>query len=128
MSEDKWMTAITDIGPNKILMRGYPLDEIMGRLSFAEAVSVARQDRAEFTRLLQQVIQGRSQFGLLLACPLDDQHPLAFPQLDPGLPAQLELRAQHRNRHPPAERGLELQRCLGNGCFRRQPGALNCLR
>src|SRR5712664_785495 len=35
---DRWQTALTDIAPNKILVRGYPLDEMMGRLSFAEAV------------------------------------------------------------------------------------------
>src|SRR5213078_4042403 len=28
----------TSIAPNKILIRGYPLDEMMGRLSFADAV------------------------------------------------------------------------------------------
>jgi citrate synthase len=33
-----WETAITSIAPNQILLRGYPLDEVMGRLSFAEAV------------------------------------------------------------------------------------------
>ena len=31
-----WHTAITRIEPNEILIRGYPLDELMGRLSFAE--------------------------------------------------------------------------------------------
>ena len=35
---DRWRTAITAIAPNKILIRGYPVDEMMGRLSFAEAV------------------------------------------------------------------------------------------
>lgn len=35
---DQWRTAITQIEPNKILIRGYPVDEIMGRLSFAEAI------------------------------------------------------------------------------------------
>jgi citrate synthase len=34
---DRWQTSITSIAPNKILVRGYPLDEMMGRLSFAEA-------------------------------------------------------------------------------------------
>jgi citrate synthase len=34
----RWQTALTLIAPNKILVRGYPLDEMMGRLSFAEAV------------------------------------------------------------------------------------------
>jgi citrate synthase len=33
-----WQTALTLIAPNKILIRGYPLDELMGRLSFADAV------------------------------------------------------------------------------------------
>ena len=34
----RWQTALTSIAPNKILIRGYPLDEMMGRLSFADAV------------------------------------------------------------------------------------------
>jgi citrate synthase len=33
-----WKTAITRIGPNQILIRGYPVDEMMGRVSFAEAI------------------------------------------------------------------------------------------
>src|SRR6266516_3265480 len=35
---DHWASALTEIAPNKILVRGYPLDEMMGRLGFAEAV------------------------------------------------------------------------------------------
>jgi citrate synthase len=34
----RWQSALTQIEPNKILVRGYPVDEMMGRLSFAEAV------------------------------------------------------------------------------------------
>jgi citrate synthase len=34
----QWKTALTCIEPNKILMRGYPLDEIMGRLTFGESI------------------------------------------------------------------------------------------
>src|SRR5437899_12937320 len=34
----RWRTAVTSIAPNAILIRGYPLDEMMGRLSFADAV------------------------------------------------------------------------------------------
>ena len=37
-TDDKWRTALTCIEPNKILMRGYPLDELMGRLTFGEAI------------------------------------------------------------------------------------------
>jgi len=33
-----WQTSLTAIAPNRILIRGYPLDEMMGRLGFAEAV------------------------------------------------------------------------------------------
>ena len=36
--EDKWLTGLTQIEPNKILLRGYALDEIMGRLTFGEAI------------------------------------------------------------------------------------------
>jgi citrate synthase len=35
---DRWHTALTQIEPNKILIRGYPVDEIMGRLNFGEAI------------------------------------------------------------------------------------------
>src|SRR5438309_2168641 len=36
--DGRWRTALTSIAPNQILIRGYPLDEMMGRLSFADAV------------------------------------------------------------------------------------------
>jgi citrate synthase len=36
-AETRWRTAITKIEQNKILVRGYAVDELMGRLSFAEA-------------------------------------------------------------------------------------------
>src|SRR5262249_11010561 len=35
---ERWQSALTAIAPNKILIRGYPVDEMMGRLGFAEAV------------------------------------------------------------------------------------------
>jgi citrate synthase len=38
--DGRWSTSLTSIAPNKILIRGYPLDEMMGRLSFADAVYV----------------------------------------------------------------------------------------
>ena len=38
VSDDKWRTALTSIEPNKILVRGFPLDEIMGRLTFGETI------------------------------------------------------------------------------------------
>jgi len=36
--DDRWQTALTSIAPNSILIRGYAVDEMMGRLSFADAV------------------------------------------------------------------------------------------
>src|SRR5687768_8085641 len=38
VQDEKWRTALTCIEPNKILVRGYPLDEMMGRLTFGEAI------------------------------------------------------------------------------------------
>jgi len=35
---ERWSSALTAISPNSILIRGYPVDEMMGRVSFAEAV------------------------------------------------------------------------------------------
>src|SRR5437762_5020534 len=35
---DRWQSSLTAIAPNAIRIRGYPVDEIMGRLSFADAV------------------------------------------------------------------------------------------
>ena len=35
---DRWPTRLTSTAPNHVLVRGFPLDEMMGRLSFAEAV------------------------------------------------------------------------------------------
>src|SRR5262245_58499712 len=37
-ADDRWQSSLTAIEPNKIQVRGYPLDEMMGRLGFAEAV------------------------------------------------------------------------------------------
>ena len=36
--DDRWQTSLTSIAPDRILVRGYALDEMMGRLTFAEAV------------------------------------------------------------------------------------------
>ena len=38
VADEKWRTALTSIEPNKILLRGYPLDEVMGRLTFGETI------------------------------------------------------------------------------------------
>jgi citrate synthase len=38
MAEETWKTAITKIEPNKVAVRGYPIDQLMGRISFGEMV------------------------------------------------------------------------------------------
>ena len=38
MSELHWKTSITDIKPNKICVRGYAVDKLMGKVSFAQAI------------------------------------------------------------------------------------------
>ncbi|GBD93306.1 2-methylcitrate synthase [bacterium BMS3Abin05] len=38
MDDLHWKTAITEIAPNKINVRGYPVDELMGKISFSQAV------------------------------------------------------------------------------------------
>jgi citrate synthase len=38
MAEQAWSTAITKVEPNKLAMRGYRIDELMGRISFGEMV------------------------------------------------------------------------------------------
>ncbi len=38
MGELHWKTAITDVKPNKIRLRGYPVDQLLGKISFAQAI------------------------------------------------------------------------------------------
>ena len=37
-TRERWSTALTSIEPNRILVRGYRLDDLMGRVPFAEAI------------------------------------------------------------------------------------------
>lgn len=41
MEELHWKTAITKVEPNKIALRGYPIDRLMGRITFAQAIYLA---------------------------------------------------------------------------------------
>lgn len=38
MAEDKWKTAITDVGPGKINIRGHKITDVMEKFTYAEAV------------------------------------------------------------------------------------------
>lgn len=41
MASETWATAITKVEPNKVQLRGYPIDQLMGRVSYAQAVYLA---------------------------------------------------------------------------------------
>lgn len=41
MSDLHWKTAITEIKPNKICLRGYPVDKLIGKVSFAQGIYLA---------------------------------------------------------------------------------------
>jgi citrate synthase len=42
MAEDlHWKTAITSVQPNKVRLRGYSIDELMGKVSFSQAIYLA---------------------------------------------------------------------------------------
>jgi len=38
MSELNWKTGITKVEPNRIVVRGYPVDELIGKISFSQAI------------------------------------------------------------------------------------------
>ncbi len=38
MSDLHWDTEVTDVGPNKVMVRGYRIDELIGKVSFAQAI------------------------------------------------------------------------------------------
>jgi len=38
VSSDRWSTSITAIEPNRVLVRGYPIDQLMERVGFGEAI------------------------------------------------------------------------------------------
>lgn len=43
MGDNHWTSAITEIGPNVIRLRGYPVEELMGNVGFAESIYLALQ-------------------------------------------------------------------------------------
>jgi citrate synthase len=38
MSELHWKTGITDVSPNKVAVRGHPVDELIGKITFSQAI------------------------------------------------------------------------------------------
>jgi citrate synthase len=41
MTDTSWKTAITEIKPNEVRLRGYRIDELMGEITFAQAIFLA---------------------------------------------------------------------------------------
>jgi citrate synthase len=38
MNQEKWLTEISEIQPNEVRLRGYRIDELMGNVSFSDAI------------------------------------------------------------------------------------------
>ncbi|UCE28210.1 MAG: citryl-CoA lyase, partial [Candidatus Coatesbacteria bacterium] len=67
MSPDKWKTAVTHIAPNEIRLRGYPVEELMGRCSYAEAAWLAVKGElptAEQGRMLDAILVSSVDHGV----------------------------------------------------------------
>jgi len=65
---ERWQSALTEITPNKILIRGYPVDEMMGRLGFAEAVYLLLMGElptASIGRMLNAVLISSLDHGVM---------------------------------------------------------------
>ena len=41
MNQETWKTAVTKVEPNKLLLRGYRIDELMGGISFSQGIFLA---------------------------------------------------------------------------------------
>ena len=67
MSERTWETKITDVAPNRIRLRGYPIDNLMGRASYPEAFFLAitgELPRPEYKRLLDAILVSSVDHGV----------------------------------------------------------------
>ena len=62
-----WPTALTAIEPNKILVRGYPIDELMGRVTFGNAVYLlltGELPTPSISRLIDAILVGFIDHGV----------------------------------------------------------------
>jgi citrate synthase len=67
MPEEKWQTGITHVAPNEIRLRGYPVEELMGRRSYAEVAWLALKGElptAEQGRMLDAVLVSSVDHGV----------------------------------------------------------------
>lgn len=66
-SNGGWPTALTSIEPNRILVRGYPIDELMGRASFGDATFLlltGELPTPTITRLIDAILVGFIDHGV----------------------------------------------------------------
>jgi len=59
MNDLSWKTSVTEIKPNEIRLRGYRIDELMGEISFGQAVYLAIKGELpspEITKLLDAML------------------------------------------------------------------------
>jgi citrate synthase len=59
MNESRWKTSISKVEPDRILLRGYRIEDLMGRLTYAQAVFLALKGelpRAAESRMIEAVL------------------------------------------------------------------------
>lgn len=61
MTSPTWPTAITQVEPNKLLLRGYRIDELMGSVKFSDAIFLALTSR------LPSQVEGRMIEAILVS-------------------------------------------------------------
>src|SRR6185369_14819372 len=62
-----WMTALTAVEANSVLVRGYPIDELMGRVSFGDALYLlltSELPSPAISRLLNALLTGCMDHGV----------------------------------------------------------------
>lgn len=67
MSENTWKTGITQIEPNQVRLRGYRIDELMGRVTFAQVIFLALKGELpspQVTRLLEAILVSSIDHGV----------------------------------------------------------------
>jgi len=67
LSDKTWDTKITDIAPNRILLRGYPIDNLMGRVSYPEAfflTIMGELPKPSYARVLDAILVSSVDHGV----------------------------------------------------------------
>ncbi len=94
MADNQWATAVSAIKPNEIRVRGYRLDELMGRISFGEAVYLT----------LRGDLPGAAVGGLMEA--------ILVASIDHGVTPPSTLAARNA-----ASTGASLNACIASGAL-----------